>query len=110
MQLSSILGRFGCRQLPTTSNLRQLVLQVARFEFVTKPSGAVQSISFGIPPSHRQFWKGLSVRQLHEEYLALSASPGKVLELLSRTEDSTDGDEGRVFEYLVQYFGQMQSD
>ena len=110
MQLSSILGRFGCRQLPTTSNLRQLVLQVARFEFVTKPSGAVQSISSGIPPSHRQFWKGLSVRHLHEEYLALSASPGKVLELLSRTEDSTDGDEGRVFEYLVQYIGQMRSD
>ena len=86
VRLASILGRFGCRQLPSVDNLRQLLLQVAKFQFITKPSSALQAISSGIPMSHREFWKQLSVKELYDIYLALTASPEKVLEQLELSE------------------------
>ena len=111
VRLASILGRFGCRQLPSVDNLRQLLLQVAKFQFITKPSSALQAISSGIPMSHREFWKQLSVKELYDIYLALTASPDKVLEQLELSEgDPANSNQQRVFDYLTQYVGNMKND
>ena len=108
MRIASILGRFGCRQLPTAKNVRQLVIQVARFEFITKPMATLQAMSAGIPLSHREFWRKVSVQQLYDIYLASAASPGKVLQLLNRVE-SQDENEQRVFRYLTLYVANMKT-
>ena len=44
-ELLTILSRFGCREMPTPSNLKQLLLQLAKYEFVTKPFATICSIN-----------------------------------------------------------------
>ena len=85
-RLTEILGRFGSRRCPTPGGLREQVIQAARFEYLVKPSAALQAISSGIPPSHAAFWRAMSVKSLHTIYLALTATPEKVLELLLELE------------------------
>lgn len=106
VQLASILGRFGSRQLPTFRGLHQQLLQAARFEFLTKPSATLKSISSGIPECHRSFWSVMSVGSLYSTYLALSASPAKVLEQLEEP-DLKDVNQDRVLGYVRQYIGSM---
>ena len=56
-ELVNILLRFGYRQVPTHSNLRSLVEQVARYEFCAKPAAALAFIHSGIPLNHKPFWE-----------------------------------------------------
>lgn len=109
IKLAAVLGRFGSRQRPTVSGLRQHMIQVARFEFFTKPMVAVQTILSGIPESHRNFWKAMSVNELHAVYLAQSATPEKVLEQLKEP-TLVNSDQDRVIGYLQQYVGNMKGD
>ena len=61
-ELLTILSRFGCREMPTPSNLKQLLLQLAKYEFVAKSYAAISSMNQGIPSPHRPFWDSLSHR------------------------------------------------
>ena len=81
-QLIGILDQVGCRQTPQPSNLKQLIVQLAQHEFITKPLGAVQALHSGIPSSHHEFWKRLPIERLFVLYNALSATPKLVLEKL----------------------------
>ena len=54
-KLTAVLGEFGCRQLPTPSNLSKLVILVARYVFVTKPAAVIATIPCGVV-SHQSFW------------------------------------------------------
>lgn len=56
-RLSNILSRFGCRQLPRSQLLRQQIIQAACYEYLVKPSAAIQAISAEIPSSHLCFWR-----------------------------------------------------
>lgn len=107
-ELASILGRFGSRRLPTFRGLQQEMLEVARFEFLTKPLTAVHAISSGIPKSHRSFWASMSIGDLRAIYMALLASPEKVLEQLQEPEIGSP-DQERVFGFLKHYIGSMTS-
>ena len=73
-RLVGLLSRFQCRDIPTPSQLRSLLIQVARFEFEVKPMTAVNSINSGIPKEHKHFWKVMSVRMLYDIYEMLTAS------------------------------------
>lgn len=106
-KLTATLARFGCRQRPTVSTLQAIIIRLARFEFLTKPQVGIQAISSGIPQSHRPFWKQMTVKNFNEIYVALSASPSKVLELLNEP-DVSDSNQQRVLGYLRQYIGSMQ--
>ena len=64
IQLSSILYRFGSRQVPLRCNLQKQIVQAARHEFLTKPLAAIQAISSGIPKCHRTFWNAVSLSEL----------------------------------------------
>ena len=107
-KLISLLGRFGSRQLPTRKNLKQQIVQVARYEFLTKPSAALQAISSGIPPLQVRFWASLSVSDFHHVYVALGASPQRLLEIL-REPDVMDTNQERVLGYLRQFIGNMRA-
>ena len=48
-QLVGILSQFGCCKVPRPSNLQQLIVELAKHEFITKPLGALQALRNGIP-------------------------------------------------------------
>ena len=97
-KLVDIFSRFDSRQLPTPANLKQQLLQVAKYQFIIKPMAAITSINSGIPPVEGNFWKGKTVDDLYTLYQALTADPSKVLELLTTDpEDELNSSEQRVY-------------
>ncbi len=53
------LSRFNCRMLPTPANMSNSILQIARYEFVTKLAAGIEMIHSGIPLCHQSFWEAL---------------------------------------------------
>lgn len=100
--LVSILSRFGCREMPTPSNL---IVQLAKFEFCSKPIGVTALVFSGIPEDHKRFWKELGVDGIASLYDSLTATTEKVLEELDC--DTTNEAERRVFGYLTTMIGNM---
>ena len=105
-QLLTVLSNYGCRQLPSPSNLSQLLTNIARFIFLTTPMSASSMIYAGIPSQHQDFWQAKSPSDLHQLYKTLNATPIKVLSLL---EDPVCMNKAQrlVFNYLRQYIGNM---
>ena len=95
--------------MPQPHNLKQQLIQLAKFHFKTKPMVAISLIYSGIPAEEHSFWKGKSVSDLLSLYNALTASPSKVLELLVEPE-VTNPAQIRVYHYLEQYIGNMNAD
>ena len=108
-KLVSILSRFECRQMPSPSNLSQLVLQIAQHEFISRPFAAITLMHSGIVPKHKSFWGCKSVVELNSLYVALTASAHKVLDLIEEPVFLNPGQE-RVFGYLQQYVANMKPD
>lgn len=108
-QLAAILSRYGGRSIPSANNLKSSILLAAKYEFVIKPCAALNMIHSGIPSKHSPFWEKLSIYEFHSLYLALTASPEKVISLL---DDSLadDVNKERVFRYLCQFVGNMTND
>lgn len=105
-RLVSILSRFGCRQLPTSQSLRHQMIQAAHYEYLVKPSAALQAISAGIPSSHRCFWRKMPIPEFCEVFHALAASPERVIESIIEPAFE-DQNQERVFGYLTQYVGSL---
>ena len=106
-KLISILSRFGTRGMSTPAKLREQISEAAYQEFLTKPMAAVNAMNNGIPPNDRSFWNMMTVEDLHNLYLSLTASPSKVVEMLVEPLALNPAQE-RVFGYLVQYVGCMK--
>lgn len=100
-----ILSRFQCRDMPTPSKLRGILIQVARFEFEMKPTVAVNAVHAGIPNDHKQFWGLMPVDKLYCLYQMLTADPTKVIAHLE-PESVTPADD-RIFSYLESFVGNM---
>jgi hypothetical protein len=100
IRLSSVLSRFGTRQLPTAKRFKDQLVCAARYEFIVKPSVALQAISSGIPASHALFWSELSVEPFQSTYLALTAS---------HEPDVANKNQERLLGYLCQYIGDMKA-
>ena len=105
-KLMNLLDRFGFRQIPKPENLKRLLVEAARFEFLNKPLAALSSFNAGIPDNEQPFWNAFSVEQLHSLYMTLTASPSKVLQLLEDPPSQTPSEE-RVFQYLQQFIGNL---
>ena len=99
-RVSAILSRFDYRQYPTPQSLRRQVIQCAHYEFLVKPSAA------GIPLSHKPFWKNLPVDEFCTIFQVLTASPNKIAEAI-RELIFSNGNQEWVFNYLVEYVGDM---
>jgi hypothetical protein len=82
---------------------------LARFEFTIKPSAALLAISSGIPDSHFQFWRLISVEAFHSVYIALSATPQKVLAMLREPTFFREPAQERVFSYLCQFIENLET-
>ena len=51
-KLIGILSR--CHQIPNPVNLSNQLVQIARYEFISRPFAAITLISNGIPPQHHR--------------------------------------------------------
>ena len=60
--LVDILSRMGCREIPNPTNLRRLIVQVAKHEFLTRPLGALYAFNSGVPATHHPFWNEVTGR------------------------------------------------
>ena len=107
--LMSIFSRYGCRECPTPKNIHSLTENTARFEFTIKPMAAYSMIGSGIPSKEQLFWQSFSLEELHSLYMAINATPGKVLALLQEPTLGNEA-EGRVFNYLQQFVGNLKVD
>ena len=107
-ELTTTLGRFECRQLPTPSSLPNIILQVARYKFITKPAASIAMIHSGMPKCHEGFWNNTSPHKLYTIYEQLTVSPKKVNSLFTPPMVLTTQEE-RVYSYLQIMVGNMNS-
>ena len=103
--LLNTLSRYGCRQIPTPSNL-QLLQQIAKYELCVKPTAAVAAIHAGIPSIHSAFWNNLTVQDVQSLYKSLTVTASRVLGILQFPEPSTHAEE-RILGYLSNMIGNM---
>lgn len=104
----NILSRFGLREVPTPSNISDVIVKVARYAFLVKPMAAVSSIHAGIPEVHHSFWSKQSVQSIHRLYGCLSVTQSKVIN--SFEYEACNSSEERVLSYLEQFVGSMSRD
>ena len=107
--LTNLLSRHGCRTLPKLTNVRQLIIEVARYEFTIKAAGATCAMHVGIPEKHKEFWSGHSIEELYEIYRSLNGRPDKLIKRLIEPEEMSSNEE-RVYEYFVQFIGSLDVD
>ena len=100
-----VLSRFGCREIPSHLNLKDILIKVAQYEFIAKPLAAITMISTGISAS---FLSNKSVEEFHKLYLALTATSAKTVEIIEAS--CNNENEERVLGYLQQYVGGMTQD
>ena len=105
-KLLNTLTRFGCRHLPTPSNLLKCLHQIAQYEFCCKPAAAIALIHSGIPATHSQFWNTTSADGICALYKSLTVSASKILSVLVFREFRNPAEE-RVSGYLVDMIGNM---
>ena len=107
--LLNTLTRYGCRQMPTPSNLKTSLLQVAHYEFCCKPAAATSMMNSGVPSEHTSFWRSQSVEGVCSIYKMLTVSCKKVLDILEVSQYLNPAEE-RVAGYLVEMIGNMSTD
>ncbi len=108
-KLIATFSRFGSRTYPTPTKLKQMLLQVASYEFLLKPAAAITAINRGIPPLHAPFWQKLGVAGILVVYRAQTVSPAKVLGMLDEEQGKTENEE-RVLGYLRQFVASLSEE
>lgn len=106
--LIDVLARFGCREIPTNETIRTLLIRISQYELLSKPLAAITLMNSGIPCVHKVWWQRKSVDELYEVYIALTATPAKVLKVIYA--ETFNQSEERMMTYLRQFIGGMKQD
>ena len=107
-KLIAVISRFDGRKVPTPRNLKEILCQLADFQFRVRPLAAAIAAYTGIPEFERHFWQSKTPADIHLLYFSLLATPSKVLEIIKEPECMNAAEE-RVFKYLTQMVGDMKS-
>ena len=81
-KLVDIFSHFDCLQMPTATNILKLCECTGSYVYIQRPYAAINEVRKGIPQEHFPFWSAKGVRGLYGLYIALTATPSKVLEKL----------------------------
>ena len=103
----SILSRLGCREVPTPRNLAELIVNVAKYEFCSKPAAAITMINCGIPDEHKPFWTDLGIDGINGIYTSLTVTSDKILKIIDG--DCQSPGEERILAYLTSLIGNMKT-
>ena len=101
-KLVDILSRLDCTEIPTPSNMRRLLISIAKYILQGKPLGILLTMRSGVPKCYQSFWQQFSMDKLYRLYKALSASPSSVLQSVSEP-DFVNAAEERVYQFLRTY-------
>ena len=107
-RIVSVVSRFECTEMPNPTCLRQLIVNIAKCEFLSKPFAALSMMNTGIAPEYRKFWEQNSVFSLYEIVNTLQESADKVIAVLECV--PMNKDEQRTFNYLEMFIGNMSRD
>ena len=91
--LLNFMSRFGCCDVPKPQNIRRLVVETARHEFLVKAVGATYAINSGLPSVHQRFWNEQSVEKLYSLYKSLIATTGEFIQMISEPEVMNSAEE-----------------
>ena len=91
--------------IPNPSNLKSLLVEIARYEFLIKPLGALHALHSGVAV-HLEFWNSFSVKDLYSVYNSLKATPARILEIIKEPTFCNAAEE-RSYMYLVTYVGNL---
>lgn len=106
--LIDVLARFGCREIPTNETIRTLLIRISQYELLSKPLAAITLMNSGIPCVHKVWWQRKSVDELYKVYIALTATPAKVLQVIYA--ETFNQSEERMMTYLRQFIGGMKQE
>ena len=106
-KLVDIFSRVDCLEMPTPSNVLKLCQRTASYLYIQRPCAAINEFRKGIPHKYHPFWSAKGVSGLYRLYIALTATPSKVLETLEEPITASVGEQ-RVFTYLQQFIGHMK--
>lgn len=101
-----LLSRFSVRELPTPVRFKEMLINIAKYEFIAKPSAALSIIHSGIPPKHMPFWETCDLPYLLSVYKAQGVSLAKVMKMFEHAEGMNSTEE-RIIDYLRQLIGNM---
>lgn len=105
----SLFSRFNYRQIATPATFEKMVINSAKYEFLSKPAAAIMMLHRGIPEQHKPFWTKMGLNGLYTIYKALSVSTTMVLDMVEEAEGCNQSEE-RVLSYLCQFIGNMGPD
>ena len=109
-ELLSLLSRLGCREVPSLQNIRRLVVEVAKHEFIAKPLRVLYVMNSGVPAPHMDsVWKRFSVDELYDFYKELTATPANVIRMIKEP-DTVNSAQENTFSYLIRMIGSMKQD
>ena len=103
----SILSRLGCTEIPKPSNIRELIMKIAKHLFLVKPLGNIFALRSGVPTCYLPYFRKFSVEKLYQLYEALNATPHSVLAILDEPV-GMNAAEDRVFNFLKAFIGNMK--
>jgi len=105
----STFSHFDCCLMPAPDTMQDLLKQAAFYHLIHKSLAAVSIIHVGIPEEHKEFWNDMSMEDLYEVYVALSASPLKLLQMIKELMCFNPAQEC-VFGYLHQFVVNLNAD
>ena len=104
----ALLACFNSRKIASPANLKSIVTNIARHEFLIKPLGAIYQIHAGIPVQHRSFWVDMKLKSLQQVYLHATATTSSVLEVIKEPH-FMDAAQSMVYGYLQQYIKNLRT-
>lgn len=107
--LISILSRFGCKKVPSSTNLLNLIVGVSKHCFISQPFSVLHAMRSGVPKPFEVFWKAYKVEEMYTLYKALNATTSSVLHMIDEPEGMNCAQK-RVFSYLMSFIGNMKRD
>ncbi len=105
-RLLNVISRFGCVEMPTISNIRQLLITIARHLLVGKCLGQLYKMATGVSRLYADFWKSFSVGKLFE---SLNATPSRVLNAIEEPFDMNAA-QAKSFSFLTTYIATASPD
>ena len=102
-----VLSKLESHDIPTPSNLKPQLINVAKFQFHVKPLGLLYAMRSGVPKIYSGFWEELTIEEMFNFYHMLNATPASVLKAIQESEVANSG-ESRVHNYLLSFIGNMK--
>ena len=106
-RLIEIFSNLGCTAIPSPSNIKQHIINIAKYQFILKPLGTIYTLRSRVPEVYQEFWKQVELDSCFSLYQALNASPSRVLQLIDEPV-LMNASESRVYYYLVTFVRNMK--